>query len=972
MPRTIRFPPFHLDAETGQLWRGDEPVSLRPKTYAVLQHLAERPGRLVTKDELLESVWPETHVSDGVLKVCIRELRQALGDTAKTPAFIETLHRRGYRFVGDIEAATGGDSGSQPSTDTPHLVGRTAERSELLGRLDRARDGARQVVFVTGTPGIGKTTLVDSVVSEIAAGSDPAWIARGQCVEHYGAGEAFLPVLEALGRLGAGPAGPHVVGLLREHAPSWLLQLPSLVGPGERDTLRREYAGSGPERMLRELMLGLEAICAVRPLVLVLEDLHWSDTSTIDLIAAIARGRTAARLLVVGTLRPADAMAAGHPLPRLLRELTTREHATELKLGPLDEDAVGEYLIDRFDDTTVTERLRGALYRRTEGHPLFLVNAADHLVRDGSVKQTDEGWRLGTDVGDVEHDTPASLTDVLSSQLDRLDPDERRTLAVASLVGQEFASPTVSAALGEDAEGVEARCDALARRGEFLSRLREHAWPDGTPAARYRFNHALYREILATETSPAERQRLHARIGARLESGFVGTEAEVATQLALHFEAGGELWKAIRYLHVAGDRATSRHAYPAAIDHLGRALELVGKVEDTPERRETELVLRVSIGAPLLTSRGFGAPEVEETYGRALELCREGGETPQLFPVLMGLQAYYSQAGELLRAHDLSRQVLRLADQVDDRVMRLEGNHALGNDLLRMGHLEEARACLEAAVELVDPAEATEAYRLTGHDPKTCCMCNLATATYYDGRPDEALRVAEAALAWAEEIRLPFSLVQAHVTCAWIRLLRFEPVEAREQIERSIQLSDDFDMLYWKAVSVLLDAWGLGQSGDLDNACARVEEGWEIAQRMGPRACEAEYRVIRAGLVTARAPSEEHLASIDETIEILGGRGEAIHRPELERQRAELLLRLEGEAGPRDAEAGEWLWRSLRSAQEIGMRHLEIKAACDLVLYRDRIGADASVVDVLATAYDRYEEGLDTADLLIARALLGR
>ncbi len=969
MPLRIRFPPFHLDPEAGQLCRDDRPIALRPKTFGVLRHLAERPGRLVTKDELLDAVWPGTHVTDGVLKVCIRELRQALGDTAKTPEFIETLHRRGYRFVGKLEQETTTADVTGPQQAAP-MVGRDQETAALLDRFERAVGGSRQIVFVSGIPGIGKTSLVDAVLAKIVRRSRPPWIARGQCVEQYGAGEAFLPVLEALARLGRGAAGAHVIGLLRDHAPSWLLQLPSLIGPGDRDTLRREYAGSGPERMLRELVIGLEAICAVQPLVLVLEDLHWCDPSTIDLLSAFARGRASARFLLIGTLRTADAMAAGHPLPPLIRELRTRQLAVETALGPLDENAVAQYLQMRFADGVVVERLRSPLYRRTEGHPLFLVNVADHLVRDGAVAQADGSWQLRRDAENLEHETPASLTDVLTSQLDRLAPGERRTLALASLVGQEFATPALTAALQEDPEDVETRCAALARRGEFLRRLAEREWPDGTIAARYSFGHALYRETLSTELTPTERKHIHLRIGDRLEAGFHGHEADIATQLAVHFQRGGDVVRAIRYLHMAGDRATSRHSYVAAIQHLNHALELLAAVDDGPERAETELVLRVSLGAPLLTSRGFGAPEVQETYARALELCGQAGETPQLFPVLMGLQAYYASAGELPRAHALSQQVLNLSERVNDRVMKLEANHALGCDLLRMAQLEDSRACLQTAIDLVDPSEAADAYRLTGHDPKTCCMANLAVATHYLGRPDEALRIARDALAWAEEIRLPFSLGQAHITLAWVHLLRFEPQDARASLERALHLCDEYDMLYWRAVSILLDAWALGQQGEIEAGCARADEGWEIAQLMGPRACEPEYRVIRGGLTSAASPGPKDLEAIEETMRIIDERGEHIHRAELERQRGELLLRLAPADGGDDQQALAWLERSLETARAQGTRHLELKATASLVVHGNRLGVSRAAARGLRNVYEQYDEGLGTLDLVVARTLL--
>lgn len=971
MAQRLRFPPFHLDAESGQLWRGDEAVPLRPKSYAVLRHLVERPGRLVTKDELLDSIWPETHVSEGVLKVCIRELRRALGDTAKEPRFVETLHRRGYRFVAALEsdAPAADDPGTTPLAP---MAGRVAERTELVDRYARAARGSRQMVFVSGTPGIGKTTLVDHALHEIGDRAESTWVARGQCVEHYGAGEAFLPVLEALTRLGRGPAGVHVAGLLREHAPSWLLQLPGLVGPTERDSLRREYAGSGPERMLRELLLGLEAICALQPVVLVLEDLHWSDASTIDLLSAIARGRASARLLVIGTLRTADAMAAGHPLPAVLRELRTRQLATEIALGPLDEEEVAEYLDARFRRGEAAARLRTPLHRRTEGNPLFLVSVTEQLVRDGSVSETDAGWELQTDPARLEQGTPASLSDVLATQLDRLRPDERRTLAAASLIGQDFASPAVAAALDESCERVEATCTALARRGEFLNALPERTWPDGTTAARYEFGHALYRETLEAELAPAERARIHQSVAERLESGFAGSESEVATQLALHFDRGGDTWRAVKYLHSAGDRATSRHAYVAAVEHLTRALELLEQLPDSPERSETELVLRAALGAPLLNSRGFGAPEVQQTYARALDLCGRQGETPQIFPVLMGLQAYYAQAGELPRAYELSQQVLRLSERVGDRVMRLEANHALGCDLVRLAELERAQDCLRTAIDLVDPAEASNAYRRTGHDPKTCCLCNLAIVTHYLGRPDEALRLTHEALGWAEEIHLPFSLAQAHITTAWVHLLRFEPDDARAASARALGLSQEYDMLYWHAVSVLLEAWALGQLGQVSEGIARADEGWSIAQLMGPRVCEAEYRVIRHGLSGLTTPGPEEVAALDETMRVLEARAEHIHRAELERQRGELLLRTDPPAKEHDAEGRAWLERSMATAHAQGTLHLELKAANSLAVHRERLGLGEAPLERLAAIYDQYEEGLETLDLVLARTLLGR
>lgn len=236
------FPSFRLDTLHEGLWRGSETVPLRRKLLALLHYLVEHPGRLVTREELFAAVWPDTHVSEGVLTVCIRELRQALEDDSQQPRFIETIPRRGYRFIGKIRSQLSGVSSQQLAATSQHLatrlVGQEAELGQLHGWLEKALQGERQVVFVTGEPGIGKTSLVE-VFLERAATEGGLWIGRGQCIEHYSASEAYLPVLEALGRLCRELDGERLIAILRQHAPLWLAQLPSVVATPEREALQR-------------------------------------------------------------------------------------------------------------------------------------------------------------------------------------------------------------------------------------------------------------------------------------------------------------------------------------------------------------------------------------------------------------------------------------------------------------------------------------------------------------------------------------------------------------------------------------------------------------------------------------------------------------------------------------------------------------------------------------------------------------
>lgn len=374
--RQFVFAPFRLDPANQQLWQGEEPVALRPKLFAVLRCLVEQAGRLVTRDELRTAVWPRTVISESVLRGTIRELRDALGDDAAAARFIETVPHRGYRFIAPVTVMqpVGADARS-----TRHIAPRAGARSQgsiLIGRdaelaclqewLARASRGTRQVVFVTGEPGIGKTTMVDAFLASATDMGD-VWTARGQCVEHYGSGEAYLPVLEALGQLCRQPGGEQVVALLTRYAPTWLAQMPGLIGDAELETVQRRVQGATRERMLRELAEAVEALTVATTLVLVLEDLHWSDHSTLDLVSVLAQRRTPARLLLLATYRPADVIVSGHPLKGMKQELLVHEQCEELLLRFLTDVEVSQYLAARFPRRQLPAELGQAIHRSTEG-----------------------------------------------------------------------------------------------------------------------------------------------------------------------------------------------------------------------------------------------------------------------------------------------------------------------------------------------------------------------------------------------------------------------------------------------------------------------------------------------------------------------------------------------------------------------------------------------------------------------------
>ncbi|MGH9838877.1 MAG: AAA family ATPase [Blastocatellia bacterium] len=303
---------FRLDPVNECLWREDERVALTPKAYAIARHLIEHAGRLVTKEELMEAVWPNAYVQEENLKGYILELRRALGDRAGNPSFIETQRGRGYRFIAPV--TDGAVAVSAPSGEPmPRLLsGREKELKRLQNWFARAASGERQIVFITGEPGIGKTALAEAFLQRTPARVPPR-IAKGQCIESYREQEAYYPALEALGRL-CREDSDRTVETLARLAPTWLVQFPSLVTPERREWLQREILGATRTRMLREICEAIESLTAETPLILVFEDLHWADYSTLDFISAIARRREPARLMLLATYRPVEIALTQHPL----------------------------------------------------------------------------------------------------------------------------------------------------------------------------------------------------------------------------------------------------------------------------------------------------------------------------------------------------------------------------------------------------------------------------------------------------------------------------------------------------------------------------------------------------------------------------------------------------------------------------------------------------------------------------------
>ena len=438
------------------------------------------------------------------------------------------------------------------------FVGREPELRTLDGFLRQAVEGAGRVAFITGEPGIGKTALADEFLRR-ARRTHPI-LCRGRCSEQYGTGEAYLPFLDAFGALLTGRGGERIAAVLRTHAPTWCLQFQSFAAGGGLDQLQRETIGATKERMLREMGDALGAMAASTPVVLLLEDLHWADPSSVDLLRHLCHRIRQQHLLVIGTFRPEDLELSNHPLKNCKREMLAHQLCEEVALGPLGKEHIAGYLDARFTPNTFPRDLAALIERKTEGNPLFATSLVQFLAERGGITRTDEHWTLGRDLSEIDLEVPESVSGMIRRKIEALEEEDRRALQYASVEGEEFTSPVVAALFGIDDLALEERLARLERVHRLVETRGEEEWPDGTLAIRYRFAHALYQNLLYGDLVSKRRMVLHRQVGEQLLQHYGEQASRIAAQLAVHFEHGRDFPRAIEYLIRAGDNATRVYA----------------------------------------------------------------------------------------------------------------------------------------------------------------------------------------------------------------------------------------------------------------------------------------------------------------------------------------------------------------------------------------------------------------------------
>jgi DNA-binding winged helix-turn-helix (wHTH) protein/tetratricopeptide (TPR) repeat protein len=968
----LRFDRFRLDRRNQELRRDSRLIPLRPKTFAVLQYLAENPARLVTQGELLKAVWGPIAVGDGLLRGYIRDIRHALGDDAEHPRFIETIPRRGFRFLAEVtseSAAEGAPEAIHPVASS-ELVDRDQDLGALHRHLRSVLDGNRQVVFIVGEAGIGKTALLNTFLDQAAAAS-PARIACGQCIEQYGTREAYLPIFDALGRLCHGPRADEVLAVLARHAPAWLVQMPGFISDDQFEALQKKVHVTSQTRMLGEICEALEILAEKQPLILGLEDLQWSDPSTLDLLSIIARREEPTRLMVVASYRPADVIISEHPLRSVVQDLQAHRLCAELWPDYLTEAGVEKYLARRFPDNRFPARLKQLIHRNTSGNPLFVSTIVEELSRDKSIEKQDGHWHL---VGDPEHVgswRSPSLRHLIEGQLSRLRPGEQRVIEAAAVAGSDFTPDLIAAALEIDIAEAEECCDALVRRRQVLRSAEADSPDERADQSRYEFAHDLYRAAALERSSQARRRRWYQRIAEKIVAERGERADKMATELAYYFEHAGMPKAAAYYCALAGEKASQQFAIAEAFGQFRRGIELLKAVPASNERDALELRLQVGLALPLTGSQGFETAEVVKVLSRASELNQRLGASPQSFGALRGLYQLHMGRGDYLGTLDLCDKIDRVAERESAPAFMAEATRLRGLSAFFLGRLVESRDALERSLISYGREERSSRVFAITDDPQVTAASVLSLVLWMLGFPDQALERAREALGRATSLGAPYSIAVAHCFRAMLmRFLRDHDATIKEA-ESARAVCEEHGFAHWRAQASLERGWAIAMQG---RAAAGIKEIRSVlgtsSLGLGGSASKLVDACLRAGRTA------EGLRAVDHGLTFVREHKEGTWEPELHRLKGELLLQRHAGKGrkPRDdIEQAERCFRTaIGRARENAAKSFELRAATSMYKLRSKQGRRADGRRLLADAYQWFTEGLNTPDLVDARRMLDR
>jgi serine/threonine protein kinase/predicted ATPase len=573
------------------------------------------------------------------------------------------------------------------------VFGRDDELHRLADDLKSAVHGSGKVVLISGEPGIGKTALTRNFVYAACKGNADLALVRGACVEHYGAGEAYLPFMDALGNLLQNSS--RAVALFRLHAPTWCLQFPAVFSGTSMEQILREVTWGTKDRMLRELGDALSALTAETPVLLVLEDFHWADPASVDMLRHLAERAHNQRLMIVATARQGDIERNNPSLKQCYTEMHARGVCQEIALRALGSSDIAAYIDAHFAPNEFPPGLAEVIHHKSEGHPLFATGAIQILAERGDIERANGTWKLNMPLAQIEVDVPASVRSMIEKKVGLLNDDQRQTLLYASVEGEEFTSTVAAALLEIDELDLEERLDKIEKVHRLIYAEQEQELPDGSMATVYRFSHALYQYFLYDQLLSKRRIVLHRRAGETLERLHTGHRGAVASQLATHFERGRDFAKAIDYLLEAGGTALSRYANAEAVAHFSHGLELVEKLPQDQQAARRSVLLQRRAGAQTVLGRW---KEAGEDYLAMREACRAAGNAEGECRALIGICMVAQNARDIESMERYNPEARTLAEKIGDQVLVAEANNAWAMYQMVCGSLPEAEASFDRAI----------------------------------------------------------------------------------------------------------------------------------------------------------------------------------------------------------------------------------------------------------------------------------
>ena len=839
----------------------------------------------------------------------------------------------------DVEAELEDAFGSAPrgarteKISARHTVGRDGALSELRRAFDAAAGGHGSLVALAGEPGIGKTTLAEEFIDALGHAGERFYVGRGRCSERQAGAGAYLPWLEALDAL-RNHGGATLGKAMKSVAPTWYAQVapPETGDSAEARALTVNRAGS-QEWMKRELYAFFEEIARQRPVVLFLDDLHWADESTVDVLAYLATRLSSLRILVIATYRPSDLRLGRHVFLPLKLDLEARGVCRDIQVGFLTDADVSRYLDLEFPGHRFPASFAALVQEKTEGNPLFMADLVRSFRDRGMILAVDGGWELAQVPTAFASEIPASIRSMIELKVTRLDEDDRRLLTGASVAGAEFTSAVVARALGLDQGDVEDRLDDLGRIHALVSPVQEEELPDRSLSMRYRFVHVLYQNALYASLRPTRRASLSIRLAEAMASAYGAKAVTQAAELAYLFEAGRDFSRAAQYFLIASERSRQVYADREALALAERGIAMIRELPESPERVTRELQHLMGLALPMHGVKGYAAPELADVFRRIRQLCGTLGENPQYFGAAAAIGAFHFMRAELGPATEAIAEMRRLSEITGDPVMSIWTDWAHAATFSHFGiHLSDTIAELDRGFHLYDERMHPGFMLMTGFDAGLGCAFQGARVAWMLGDSAAATTRIEATVAQARRLRHPLMIAFSLFFQAWIRQHARDPEGVLEVTAELLPLVDQYGYPHVGAWARIVDGWARAMTGHPAEGEAAIRAGLGLLDMIGIMLMRPNYLALLAETLALQGRLDEAMATLDDAREIAVRTEERCYLSEIHRL-AGLWLSQSAAAASQATEIERRLREAVAVAQEQGAAGFGRRAEATLAEY---------------------------------------